>query len=418
MVGAAAEAPAEIHGLAAISRMVFEGGGELQSLWERLVAGLDGGPEDAARLMDLSIMMLATGNRDQGLDLQARALALRRLYRPRALRGGALKVLALMAPGDFMASTPVEFLVEGCDVDLTLLYVGPGPGASESVPEHDVTFLAVGESAANLSLLRALEPIASGWPHPMVNAMPRRIAELTRDGVCALLDGAPGLLAPRAARLDRASLGRLIAGALPLDAVLPGGAFPILVRPIGSHAGTGLAKLDDLEQAAGYLDEQEGEGFYVSPFIDYSGPDGLFRKQRIALIAGRPYVCHHAISEHWMVHYLSAGMTEHAERREEEAHFMADFDAGYAVRHRAAFEALYERIGLDYFAIDCAETRDGQLLLFEADVAMIVHALDPPDLFPYKRPQMCKVFDAFFAMLDAKARPLGKDRSTDRVQSP
>ena len=396
-------APAEIHGLAAISRMVFEGGGELQPLWEQLVAGLDGGPGDAARLMDLSIIMMATGSRDQGLDLQGRALAQRRLYRPQGRQGRGLKVLAVMAPGDFMANTPIDFLVEDCDVDLTQIYVGPGPGEHEDVPEHDVAFLAVGESAANLPLLRALDPVAADWPKPMANAMPRRIAELTRDGVCALLEGAPGLLAPRAARLDRTSLGRLIAGALPLDAVLPGAAFPILVRPIGSHAGTGLAKLDDLQQAGGYLDDQTGEGFYVSPFVDYAGPDGLFRKQRIALIAGRPYLCHHAVSEHWMVHYLSAGMTEHAERRAEEAEVMAGFDTGFAARHRAAFEALYERIGLDYFAIDCAETRDGQLLLFEADVAMIVHALDPPDLFPYKAPQMRRVFDAFFAMLKARA---------------
>ena len=173
-------------------------------------------------MMDLSIILLATGQRDKGLELQAQALARRRLYRSHALQGGALKVLALMAPGDFMASTPIEFLVEGCDVDLNLLYVGPGPGAPEPVSEHDVTFLAVGESAANLPLLRALEPIAAAWPHPMANAMPRRIAELTRDGVCALLEGAPGLLAPRAARLDRTGLSRLIDGALPLDAVLLG----------------------------------------------------------------------------------------------------------------------------------------------------------------------------------------------------
>jgi len=38
-------------------------------------------------------------------------------------------------------------------------------------------------------------------------------------------------------------------------------------------------------------------------------------------------------------------------------------------------------------------------LLFEADVAMIVHDMDPPDLFPYKAPQMKLVFEAFQAML-------------------
>jgi hypothetical protein len=35
---------------------------------------------------------------------------------------------------------------------------------------------------------------------------------------------------------------------------------------------------------------------------------------------------------------------------------------------------------------------------------MIVHAMDPPDMFPYKAPQMHKVFDAFHAMLHNHAR--------------
>ena len=60
---------------------------------------------------------------------------------------------------------------------------------------------------------------------------------------------------------------------------------------------------------------------------------------------------------------------------------------------------MIERIGLDYFAIDCAQTRDGKLLVFEADNASIVHNMDPADIFPYKGPQMRKVFDAFVAML-------------------
>jgi hypothetical protein len=37
--------------------------------------------------------------------------------------------------------------------------------------------------------------------------------------------------------------------------------------------------------------------------------------------------------------------------------------------------------------------------MFEADNAAIVHNMDPPDVFPYKAPQMRKIFDAFVAML-------------------
>jgi len=128
-----------------------------------------------------------------------------------------------------------------------------------------------------------------------------------------------------------------------------------------------------------------------------------WRKHRITFFAGQPYLAHMAIGDHWMVHYLNAGMAENAAKRAEEATAMAHFDEDFAVRHAAAFAGLYERLGLDYFAIDCAELPDGQLLLFEADVSMIVHALDPVDVYPYKRLQMAKLFGAFDAMLRARA---------------
>jgi len=49
--------------------------------------------------------------------------------------------------------------------------------------------------------------------------------------------------------------------------------------------------------------------------------------------------------------------------------------------------------------IDCGETPDGKLLIFEVDSCMIVHALDPVELFPYKQTQMHKLFAAFRQML-------------------
>lgn len=42
--------------------------------------------------------------------------------------------------------------------------------------------------------------------------------------------------------------------------------------------------------------------------------------------------------------------------------------------------------------------------MFEAGSNMIFHSMDPPDLFPYKPPQMKKVFGAFHAMLRRRDR--------------
>jgi hypothetical protein len=98
-------------------------------------------------------------------------------------------------------------------------------------------------------------------------------------------------------------------------------------------------------------------------------------------------------------------MMESAGKRAEEARFMAEFERDFAVRHGVALAAVAERIGLDYVTMDCAEAPDGRLLVFEAGNGMIVHAMDPPALFPYKEPQMRKVFGAFEAMLRSARVP-------------
>ena len=178
------------------------------------------------------------------------------------------------------------------------------------------------------------------------------------------------------------------------------GAFPIVARPDGSRAGD--AKLDDPAAVAAYLRERPEREFCVAPFIDYRGPDGLFRKYRIALIDGRPFACHMAISEHRIIHYHDAGMRESAEKRAEEARFVIGLRCGLRRRHAERPAGRRRSRRPRYFAIDCGETPDGKLLLLEVGVAMIVHSMDSPDLFPYKAAQMRKVRDAFRAMLRGK----------------
>ena len=83
---------------------------------------------------------------------------------------------------------------------------------------------------------------------------------------------------------------------------------------------------------------------------------------------------------------------------------MASFDQDFAQRHATAFATLYDRIDLDYFGIDCAELPDGRLLVFEVDVAMIVHDMDCPQMFPYKQPTMQKLFSGLLSALENTAK--------------
>lgn len=86
---------------------------------------------------------------------------------------------------------------------------------------------------------------------------------------------------------------------------------------------------------------------------------------------------------------------------------MQFFDESFAVRHTQAIGAMSAAIGLDYVLVDCAETRDGELLIFEADHCAIVHDMDPVNVYPYKPMQMRKIFSAFAAMLKRHAIQAG-----------
>jgi len=392
-------------GLATLMQMAFSGA-DLGPLGTRLLKRAETHPHDANTLMDLSTILQLKGNRAAALAVQSQALEMQQLYHmPAAQDATAIRLLAIMGPGDLMANTPLEFLVEGSDIALDMLYVAPHLPFPAALPEHDVAFVAVGESDQNRPLLQYVAKLIQDWPRPLLNA-PDRIAGVSRDGACALLASTPGVVMPDTIRIDRQTLEQIGRGQLALADILEDGDFPIIVRPVDSHAGQGLDKLDTPAAIGDYLQSQPMNTFYVSRFVDYRGPDGLFRKSRIVLIHGRPYVCHMAISEHWMIHYLNAGMTDSAEKRAEEARFMTRFDDDFASRHAAAFRAIHERMGLDYLGIDCGETPTGELLIFEVDSNMIVHAMDPVDLFPYKQQQMHKVFDAFRTMLiDASSWP-------------
>lgn len=390
-------------GLAPLMRQAFSGV-DLKPFGAQLIDRLSRHPEDAHTLMDLSTVLQLTGNRDIALATQMQALELQQIYHvPAATPEPKIRMLALMAPGDLMANTPLEFLLENSDVALDMLYIVPDLAAMPELPEHDILFIAVGESDENRPLLQELANATADWPRAVLNK-PERIINLSRDSACKLLSPASGIAMPDAVRIDRQTLEKIGAGTQPLTGVITEGAFPIIVRPVGSHAGQGLDKLETPAAIAAYLQTVPHSEFYVARFVDYRSADGLFRKYRIILIDGQPYVCHMAISSHWMIHYLNAGMTESAEKRAEEERFMAGFDEGFARRHATAFREIRERLGLDYVGIDCAETTDGKLLIFEADSDMIVHAMDPVDLFPYKAPQMHKLFAAFRRMLGNAAQ--------------
>jgi glutathione synthase/RimK-type ligase-like ATP-grasp enzyme len=392
--------PVPLHALLGLAPFLRRSiaGADMPALARDLLAQAQADGDDAALLLDLATALFCVRENHLARQIQDEALTLARTYRLPARRHPArLTLLMLMAPGDLASNTPLECLLEDCDIELVLHYLDPQSPSLAPLPPHDALFVAVGEFDRHLPLLTWLDKALAAWPRPVLNR-PQAIPNCARDRASALLRGQPGIAMPVIHRCLRQQLAGIADGSLALATVAPGSRLPLIVRPVGSQAGQGLERIADLPALAAYLANYAEEEFYLADFVDYAGADGLYRKARVVLVDDAAYVAHMATSTHWMVHYVNAGMYEHAERRTEEARFMVEFDQ-FARRHAAALQAIRRASELDYLCIDCAETADGRLLVFEIGNAMVVHAMDPVEQFPYKAAPIARIVEALRALL-------------------
>ncbi|MEO7108151.1 MAG: RimK family alpha-L-glutamate ligase [Rhodoferax sp.] len=349
-------------------------------------------------LMDLSTILQVQGAKEAGLNVLTLALDANRVYELAASKPVCIRLLAIMAPGDLMVNTPLPFLFENSDIQLSMLYLVPGEPIPKPLPEHDVAIIAVSDTSHTHELLEQLVAEVPSWEKPVL-IQPAALLRTSRQHAFNMLQGIPGISMPQTALTTRAALEALAAGKTPLSEWLSEGGFPLIVRPVDSHAGIGLEKIDSLMHLSQYLETHQASEFYISPFVDYRSADGYYRKFRVVLVDGMAYAGHMAVSEKWMVHYLNAGMADSAWKRDEEERFMQTFESDFARRHAQALQRIHSSFGLEYLVMDCAETAAGDLLLFEVDPGAVIHTMDPKDMFPYKAPAMQKIMVAFRDLL-------------------
>ncbi|MFT8549479.1 ATP-grasp domain-containing protein [Acetobacter okinawensis] len=360
---------------------------------------------DAQILLDLALIMQLTFENEQAEAFLTAALKLQQTFNLARADKDALRLLVVKTPGDLTANTPIECILENAPVHMDVVYVGASLAWPQELPPYDLIFVAVGEADTHNAVLADLAKALAHSPVPVLNR-PQYIPQLSRSEAYDLLHTVPGLHMAQTYRLERNTLQQIGAGQVALEALGLNLAYPFIVRPLGLHGGIGLSKIDRPADLNAYLADVGAELFFVANFINYASDDQLYRKYRVVLVEGRPYLAHMGISAHWMVHYPYKEMKEFASRREEEAHAMLHFDQEFGQRHAAALSGIYDAVKLDYFGFDCAETTDGRLLVFELSNALIIHACDDAVVFPYKLPQMHKIFAAFYTMLKNRVRVL------------
>ena len=229
----------------------------------------------ATTYMQMYYVFLLSQQYEAALDMQTRALRLRRVFRIRGKSEPLLRLLVVMGPGIMLDNTPIEFVLHGCQIETSILYLLPSDDVVGNLPKHDITFVAIGESSTNLPLLEKMQAMMKDWPTPVVN-QPVFIKNCARDKCYQLLQGIPGIYMPATMKVHQ---GELIKND-----------FPITIRPIDTQGGEGLEKIEDAVALARYCASYPAQEYYVAKFLNYQSHDGHYRKMRIVMIDGKPVV--------------------------------------------------------------------------------------------------------------------------------
>lgn len=394
-------------GLATLTQIAFDGE-DLTPLRTELLSRCLSDSASAGALMDLSVIEQLQGNLELGLQWQSKAFQTCTVFRTHRKQSARKTLLVFAAPIHMGGNTPVEFLLPNDEFEIVTYYPRSSAAGEDrpKLPPHHVAFCAAPADSEEADVFFEDVRELSKHSNTKVLNLPEHLVKPERDTLPELLGRVTGLRVPKTTRISRQSLEKIVQDETEEERFGGIGSYPYVVRPVGSHAGLGLAKVNSREEFVAYLGQRDEHNFFVCEFINYASEnDGRFRKYRIVLVDGKALPCHMAISDQWDVWYMNSNMRESADKRREEASFMDQFVSAFGRRHQQTFDALAAGLGLDYFGLDCAEDTDGNLVVFEVDNALIVHDMDCEETFPYKKKHMHRIFSAFQGMLQRNCRP-------------
>ena len=355
-------------------------------------------PQDAESINWIGALKQSLGDDKAAQAAYAEAARIEPLIRrPAAKQPAEFRVLALYAP--FGGNTPTEHLFHEAFFDTDTLSLFPDREYDAAALGRNVQLVVnlVSDADQTEALLPLAADLVDRFGLPVVNH-PRKVRETTRDTVARLLGGIPGCRVPHASRLKAGADHSPAA----LQAILPFSSS-CLARPVGTHGGDHFEKVEDLTALSAFLSQRPDHDHYLIEYIDYMSADGHFRKYRFIFVGEEILPYHLCIGREWKLHHINTDMAHQPWMQQEEAAFLNDSADVFGPVRMQALHAIRERVGLDYFGIDCGLDRNGNVVVFEVNASMLVHARN--EGFLYKDPAVRRIKLAYDAMLRKLARP-------------
>ena len=355
-------------------------------------------PKDSESINWIGALKQSLGDQEGAQAAYAESARIQPLIRrPAAKQPAEFRVLALYAP--FGGNTPTEYLFQDAffDNDTLALFAAREYDTALFGQNIQLVINLVSDADQTEALLPLAADLVDRFGLPVVNH-PRKVQQTTRDAVARLLQGIPGCRVPQALRLK--------AGAdcseAALEAMLPFSST-VLVRPVGTHGGDDFEKVEDVATLSAFLSQRVDHDHYLIEYIDYLSADGHFRKYRFVFIDDQILPYHLCIGRDWKLHHINTDMAHQPWMQQEEAAFLGNSATVFGPAQLQALHAIRARVGLDYCGIDCGLDPSGNVVVFEVNASMLVHARN--EGFLYKDPAVRRIKLAYDAMLRKLAKP-------------
>jgi tetratricopeptide (TPR) repeat protein len=355
-------------------------------------------PQDAESINWIGALRQTAGDDAAAQAAYAEAARIEPLIRrPAAKQPAEFRVLALYAP--FGGNTPTEYLFQDAffDADTLSLFAGRDYDTATLGQNIQLVINLVSDADQAMEVLPLAADLVDRFGLPTVNH-PRKVQQTTRDAVAGLLAGIPRCLVPQALRLKAAAdiSEAALRASLPFTSAC-------LARPVGTHGGDDFEKVEDVAALSAFLSQRRDHDHYLIEYIDYLSYDDYFRKYRFIFIDDQILPYHLCIGRDWKLHHINTDMAHHAWMQQEEAAFLNDPAAAFGPAQMQALQTIRARMGLGYCGIDCGLDRAGNVVVFEVNASMLVHARN--EGFFYKTPAVERIKSAYDAMLRRLASP-------------
>jgi len=298
--------------------------------------------------------------------------------------GAGVPILLLVSARG--GNIPTRLWIDDRRFTIHALYTDYVDPAAVELPPHTLVVNAIGDADLCPEALDRAERLLSRSTAPVINH-PARVRPTGRAENAKRLAAIPGVIAPRVDRVPRSELASL--------------EYPLLLRSPGFHTGRHFVYVPSRAAVAEAAAALAGEELLAIQYLDARGADGMARKYRVMLIAGRLYPLHLAISSDWKVHYFTADMARSEVFRDEERRFLRDMPGALGPRAMEALARVAAVLGLEYAGVDFALSADGSVLLFEANATMVVFPPGPDPLWDYRRAAIETALQASRRMLEA-----------------